>query len=116
MAFDMKALKVLVDKDFEDDGLYAVTLWVDLEPPRYISISRDVFEEPDVIYIEAQDQIYGKKTINLRYSISDLVLRLYFTQDADERFHWNNRQDVSISIDKENWDEMLPTLNNIFDR
>ncbi|EPK7286484.1 hypothetical protein [Citrobacter farmeri] len=116
MRFDMEALNVLVDKDFEDDGLYAVTLWVDLEPPRYISVSRDVFEESEVIYIEVQDQIYGRKTTNLNYSISEFILRLYFSPDSKETFHWNDSQEVSIKINKNEMDVMHPTLKKIFDK
>jgi hypothetical protein len=112
--FQMKALKVLIDKDFEDDGLYAVTLWVDSEPPRYISISRDAFEEPKFVYVEAQDQIYGKKTKNLKYSLYDSALDLYFLPDSEDCFHWNNSRKVSIEIDKGDRDAMQSTLKNIF--
>lgn len=114
MRFNMKALKILVDKDYEDDGLYAVTIWVDLESLRYISVSRDAFEEPDVIYIEAQDQIFGKKTTNLNYYISDFELKLYFSPDSDEVFHWSGGQEVSIKINKEDRDIMQQTLKIIF--
>lgn len=114
MTFDMKTLKVQVDKDVEDDGLYVVTLWVDLTPPRYISISRDAYEEPGVMYIEAQDQIYGKKTTNLRYSISDSILRLYFLSGSGEVFHWNNSLEVLIKINDGDWEVMQESFENIF--
>ncbi|KNC90721.1 hypothetical protein GM31_03385 [Trabulsiella odontotermitis] len=110
----MTTLKVQVDKDIEDDGLYIVTLWVDLTPPRYISVSRDAYEEPDVIYIEAQDQIYGKKTTNLRYSISDSILRLYFLPGSEVFFHWNNSSEVLIKINERDWEVMQESFKNIF--
>lgn len=115
MRFDMEALNVLVDKDFEDDGLYAVTLWVNLDPPRYISISRDEFEDPDIIYIEAQDQIYGKKTTNLKYLLSGSILKLYFIPESTEVFHWNHSQEVSININESTKYEIHSTLKKIFD-
>lgn len=114
MGFNMKALKILVDKDYEDDGLYAITIWVDFEPLRYISISRDVFEEPDVIYIEAQDQIFGRKTTSLNYSISDFELKLYFSPSSDEIFHWSKSREVSIEINKDDRDIIQQTLKSIF--
>ncbi|MXN79374.1 hypothetical protein GR157_32195 [Burkholderia sp. 4701] len=110
----MKAVRVVVDKDFEDDGLYCVTLWVDSDPPRYVSVSRDDLEEPDVIYVEAQDQIYGKKTTDLTYSVRGNVLNFSFDQDSEGCFHWDNGKEVSIEIDPQDLIKMQATLVKIF--
>ncbi|WGS45409.1 hypothetical protein LFL97_21955 [Burkholderia sp. JSH-S8] len=111
---EMKAVRVVMDKDFEDDGLYCVTLWVDFDPPRYVSVSRDGLEEPDVIYVEAQDQIYGKKTTDLTYSVSGNILTLSFDQDYEECFHWNDGKEFSIEVDPPDLIKMQGTLVKIF--
>lgn len=110
----MKATKIIVEKNFEDDGLYGVTLWVDREPPRYLSISRDEVEEPDVIYFEAQDQICGMKTAALEYSLVENKLILKFPASSAEKFHWDGSEEVSIGIGRDDYLAVRETLVNIF--
>ena len=94
----MKAVEVRVDAEFEDDGLFGVTLWVDSTPPGYLSICRDELENPDAIYFEAEDQKYGFETELIDLLWRNSVLIIGRPKQAKWQFHWTSADSVEIEI------------------
>ncbi|MBB5018569.1 hypothetical protein HNQ59_001858 [Chitinivorax tropicus] len=109
----MKTTHVKADKEFEDDGLYCITIWVEEFPPRYISISYDEIEEPESIYIEAEDQKYGFKVPSIDLTLNDSSLKIGLGNDTAYHFHWTNQRCITITLTAEEIEEIKPTLHHI---
>lgn len=114
MELRVKATRVQRDTEFEDDGLFALTLWVEQSPPHYISVSRDEADDPDLIYFEAEDQAYGFKTKSLNYRVEEGLLKLWLPASAPESFHWTADRLVAIEIPRSHLDEVTEVLPHIF--
>lgn len=108
----MKLYKIQIDEDFEDDGLFSITFWVENDPPRYIALSRDELESPNSIYIEYIDQIYGFETRDIEYSFENGRLTLKLLVNS---FRWNHSSDLEIYIPEEEIDSVTFIMKKIFD-
>jgi hypothetical protein len=109
----MKAEKVQVDVDFEDDGLFGITVWVDQTPPHYVSVSRDAAEDPDLIYFEAEDQIHGFKTDALKVELIGNDFFVALNPECPLKFHWTADRSISIRINEEDLAEVRRVLGEI---
>lgn len=109
----MKATEVRVDSEFEADGLFGVTLWVDCTPPGYVSICRDELEKPDSIYVEAQDQKYGFATDQILLQWRNSTLVIQHPEGAPWRFHWSVDDVVEIDIPESDVQEVKRVLIRI---
>ena len=107
----MKVLKTQFDDDFEDDGLYTITFWDDLNPPNYISLARDNFDNPTMIYIELLDQKYGYETKDIQYSFNGNVL--IFNLDRCFEF-LDNKKVIEMEIDERDIQRIEKKLISIF--
>ncbi len=108
----MKIIKIQYDDEFEDEGLYTITFWVDKEPPRYISLARDEEESPSIIYVELFDQKYGYETKNVTYKFKENLLNLYL--DKDFAF-LDNHHHIQIFINDADMFKVKQKLELIFD-
>lgn len=111
----MLASKVQIDREFQDDGLYAVTFYFRAgEIPYYVTLARDETEEPDEIYFEAEDQICSFKSKDIKYSISGSVVNFDLAGDVLNKFFWTNSEFLEITI-QENTEEVEMCLKRIFE-
>jgi len=95
----MKPSRIQIDREFEDDGLYGVTFWFgEGNNPSYLSLARDQLEDPDHIYIEAEDQRYGFRVRSLAWSRRDNTIALQLDPATHHRFHWNGTSTCDITV------------------
>ncbi|EAZ0459790.1 hypothetical protein QWQ33_003962 [Salmonella enterica] len=105
-----------IDNEDSDDGYFSLGFVFNYDDdiiPHNIGLCRDELEgEPDSIYIEADDQIYGFRTKKAKYSISDNLLTL--TLLDENVFYWDKSKIINIKIDKNEVDEIEECLKSIF--
>ena len=111
----MRAKKVQIDHDFQDDGLFAITFYFEEDVvPYYITLSRDELEDPDVIYFEAHDQIHSFKSKEIKYTFKDNIFSLDLTNDVVNFFYWNHKKKIEVIIN-EGMEDINICLQRIFD-
>ena len=103
---------IQIDREDEDDGLYIITFWFDADPPRYVTLARDAFEEPDEVYVEFIDQKYGFKTRKAGYVLRGGCLTLDLGTGT---FVWLATHPLRIAIPATLTDAVATTLQQIFD-
>lgn len=108
----MKAINIQFDNELEEDDFYAITFWLDVDPPNYFSLAKDNYEDPMHIYLELLDQQYGFITNSASYKLNENLLTIYF----DEIFEFlESKNEVNIEIDKSEVSEVSRKLKKIFD-
>ena len=111
----MKVARAKIDEEFEDDGLFSVTFWMDHgQVPSYVSIARDEMEDPDSVYFEAEDQIHGFKTKGLSYSITGNEVTLDLSGDPTRAFFWDNSKLIRLDISNNDLASVSESLKKIF--
>jgi hypothetical protein len=110
----MNAIRFLRDIEYEDEGLFCATIWVDETRPRYISISLDEAERPGELYFEAEDQVYGKYTRSLACTFSGSTLILASTLEVGNIFHWTPDTEIKIEMKSIDLDDARQILKKIF--
>ena len=107
--------EIQIDRGYQDDGLYAITLYFDeTDIPCYITLARDEYEEPDDIYFEAEDQIYSFKSKHIQYTLTSDVLTIDLARDSLNRFFWTSSESVEITC-KEHADDLNACPQRIFE-
>ena len=107
----MNIYKIQIDSEYEDDGLYSITFWFDDDPPRYLSLARDEYEDPEYIYIEYIDQKYGFKTKDIKYDFKENNISIEL---LNNNFKWNNKSILEFEISLKKVEDVKKTMNNIF--
>ncbi len=73
----LNAEKLIVETEYEDDGLYMITIWVDDDEIGYIAISKDLQGScPEKIYFEWGDQANGRFVNGFKYSVEGGLLNI----------------------------------------
>lgn len=68
---------IAIESEYEDDGLYMITIWFTDDQIGYIAISRDLQGScPEKIYFEWGDQSNGRFIEEFSYSFDNLILKL----------------------------------------
>ena len=68
---------IAIESEYEDDGLYMITIWFTDDQIGYIAISRDLQGNcPEEIYFEWGDQSNGRFIEKLSYSFDNFILKL----------------------------------------
>ena len=109
----MKPIKIQIDSDQEDDGLYGITFWFFDDEIGYISFSRDDFEDPNRIYVEYTDQKNGFFIEKIEYSIKNKILELNLVGGAE--FYFNKSPLVKIELNEGDWIDVDRVLNRIIE-
>lgn len=112
--FKLNAIKLLRDIEYEDDGLFCVTIWVNETPPRYISISLDEIERPGELYFEAEDQKYGVYTRSLVCNFCGSSLTLISTSEVANLFHWTTDREIRIGMKSIDLQDAKQIIDKIF--
>ena len=108
----MLAKNIQLDDEFEDEGLYTLTFWLENDPPRYLCLARDD-DEPDHIYIEMLDQKYGFETTitHTHYQLNNQFLTLYL--DRELTFFPHKKQ-LTIELKQDTISAVTTKLRKIF--
>lgn len=110
----MKPTKIQFDTDFEEDGLFSITFWFDkYKIPSYLSIAKDEMEDPDFVYIEAEDQKFGFKSADLTYSINAYGIKLTFAKESNSYFYWDKSKEIEIEINENDLENVKRYLGRI---
>lgn len=107
----MRAQQVQIDTGYADDGLYAVTFWLDADPPRYITLARDEVEEAQSVYLEFADQKYGFSSPAISYVLEDTHLTLHIP--PPHRL-WHGGRRIRITLPAEDCAATASVLARIF--
>lgn len=107
----LKLKPASVQIDQEDDAFFSITFWFYDDVVGYISLIRDNDENPDAMYIECTDQIYGFEINSLLFSFIDneLILEL----ENGKTFNFDNSSKVCIHLNKEDKERVASITNTI---
>ena len=111
-----KPAAIHIDNDDEEDGFYSIGFFFNPESdnaPKHLGLCRDIEENPDEVYIEADDQIYGFHTQSASFEMHGTVLTISLADD--NRFYWSDLATVDIDIPQEDINSILSCLRSIFD-
>ena len=112
----LNPIEVAIDNEDSDDGFFSVgfILNYDVEQvPHNIGLCRDVYENPDSIYVEPDDQIYGFRTRNATFTVDDLILTI--SLHDENKFYWDGSKSVKIKLDPKKKADAVACLRRIFD-
>jgi len=105
-----------IDNEDSDDGYFSLGFIFNYDNniiPHYMGLCRDELEgEPNTIYIETDDQIYGFKTKKAEYSINNGILTI--TLLDENFFYWDKSKVINIKIDQNEIDVIEKCLESIF--
>ena len=90
-----------IDIEYTDEGVFSLLLQFNYDVnvvPHYIVLGRDELEsdDPNSIYVETDDQIYGFHTKHINYSIYDNILT--FLLLGENVFYWDNSKEINIKL------------------
>ena len=107
----LKLRPVSVQVDQEDDAFFSITFWFYDDVIGYISLMRDNDNNPDVLYIECTDQIYGFEINSLLFIFIDnkLILEL----ENGKTFKFDNSPKVCICLKEEDKERVASIINTI---
>lgn len=100
MSIVHKPIEVYIDNEDFDDGFYNLGFVMNREVgvlPHHVGLCRDFIEEPDYVYIEADDQIYGFLTNQISYEIKGTLLTI--TLLDEHVFYWNKEKTFTVEFD-----------------
>ncbi|WP_227430526.1 hypothetical protein [Psychrobacter sp. I-STPA6b] len=112
---------IQIEHDFEDESLYIITFWLENDPLRYLCLARDYSENPNQIYIEFLDQIYGFETNKAKFLLENQIMHHSFTLYLDRELDFlnlhflNNDNKITIQLDTCDLSAITKTLAKIFD-
>lgn len=111
-----KPIQIEIDNEESDDGFYSIGFIFNFDPnivPHNIGLCRDAMENPENIYVEADDQIHGFYTQSTSYDIQGTQLTILLNDDKD--FYWNHSKSIVIEIPMEQVEEVENCLMAILD-
>lgn len=107
---------IQIDKEFQDDGLFAITFYFEKDRiPYYITVCRDEYEEPDAVYVEAEDQIHSFKSSTIRYALCDAILTFDLSEDKENAFFWTRSKIVDIVLCQNDIHDVKICLERLFE-
>lgn len=110
-----KPIQIEIDNEESDDGFLSLGFIFNYDThvvPHYISICRDFIENPDFLYLETDDQIYGFYTKNIKYHIEGFILKV--TLEDKNKFYWSDSKSILIELNKNKITEVISCLESMF--
>lgn len=111
-----KPIQIEIDNEESDDGFFSLGFVFNFDidvVPHNIGMCRDFIENPDSLYIEADDQIYGFNTKNIKYHIEDFILKVIL--EDENKFYWDGSKSILIELNKDKIAEVVSCLESMFD-
>ncbi|MBF7091910.1 hypothetical protein IUY40_10200 [Flavobacterium sp. ALJ2] len=111
-----KPIQIDIDNEESDDRFFSLGFTFNFDSniiPHNIGFCRDFIENPNFIYIEADDQIHGFNTKAVSYNIEKFILTL--TLLDKNKFYWDGSKSISIELDESNIGDVILCLKFIFD-